>query len=157
MRQRRIPTSLALFASALLAAGCGEKTASVSGHVTFNGKPVTSGTVVLVGADGKSSDPGAVQADGAFSILKSPAGKVKVSFDNPPPPPATNQPGVANPEAKEQAETAARYTPTPQNYKNPDQSGVTLDIKSGKNENVEIKLPPGAVGGPAAAGGGRLD
>jgi hypothetical protein len=29
-------------------------------------------------------------------------------FDNPPPP-VVNQPGVVNPEAKEQAETAVRY------------------------------------------------
>jgi hypothetical protein len=136
----------ALFTAALSAGGCGvggDNPASVSGRVTFNGKPVTSGVVVLVGAGGKASDPGTVQPDGAFSIAKSPAGKVKVAFDNPTPPRVVNEPGVANPEAKEQAETAARYTPTPQQYKNPDQSGVTLDLKAGKNENIEIKLPPG--------------
>ena len=44
-------------------------------------------------------------------------------------------------EAAEQAKTAARYVPTPEAYSNPDQSGVTLDIKAGKNENIEIKLP----------------
>jgi hypothetical protein len=140
----------ALFTAALLA-GCGaggDKPASVSGHVTFNGKPVTSGTVTLVGPDGKASDPGTVKPDGTYSIAKSPAGKVKVGFDNPPPPPVVNQPGVVNPEAQEQAETAARYTPTPLAYSNPDQSGVTLDIKAGKNDNVEIKLPPGALGRP---------
>jgi hypothetical protein len=144
----------ALFAAALLAAGCGvggDKPASVSGHVVFNGKPVTSGVVVLIGANGKASEPGSVQSDGAFSIAKSPAGKVKVSFDNPPPPPVTNQPGAANPEAKEQAETAAHYTPTPLAYKDPDQSGVTLDLKAGKNENIEIKLPPGALPRPGSS------
>jgi hypothetical protein len=140
----------AFFTAALFAGGCGaggDKPASVSGRVTFNGKPVTSGVVVLVGADGKSSDPGAVQADGTYSIAKSPAGKVKVAFDNPPPP-VNVQRGAANPEAKEEAAAAARYTPTPLTYNNPDQSGVTLDLKAGKNENIEIKLPPGALTRP---------
>ena len=42
--------------AALGAAGCaGGKQASISGHVNYNGRPVTSGTVVLIGQDGKAA------------------------------------------------------------------------------------------------------
>src|SRR5207248_4958499 len=60
--------------------------------------------VVLIGEDGKASDPGAVQPDGTYSIAKSPVGTVKVSFDNPPPPESRTSSGgklpANDPEAK---------------------------------------------------------
>src|SRR5438132_13142015 len=83
-------------------AGCTgrDRPASVSGKVTYNGKPVTSGIVVLVGKDGKTSDLGYVKDDGSYSIAKAPSGPVKVSFDNPAPPPVPKaQPGAKNPGA----------------------------------------------------------
>jgi hypothetical protein len=144
---RILYTAVAAFVLvAALAVGCagGDKPASASGHVTYNGKPVTSGTVVLVAPDGKTSNPGPVQPDGTDSITASPAGTVKVVFDNPPPPRPTAPPGqkaAANdPEAKEKAEEAARYVPTPPKYKDPNQSGVTLNLKRGNNPNSDIVL-----------------
>jgi hypothetical protein len=135
---------LPLLAAALLVGGCGgggDKPASVSGKVTYKGKTVTSGVVVLVGADGKTSDPGPVQTDGTYSIAHAPAGTVKVAFDNPPPPPVDRHAGAKDPEAKEKAEEAARYVPTPQQYKDPEKTGVTLTLKRGKNENADVNLP----------------
>lgn len=126
----------------MLASGCGaggDKPASVSGRVTYNGKTITSGTVVLVGADGKASDPGAVQSDGSYSIARSPAGTVKVVFDNPPPPPVDKQLPASDPESKAAAEAITRYVPTPQ-YKDPAKSGLTLELKAGKNPNSDINL-----------------
>jgi hypothetical protein len=134
---------LPLLAAAFLigCGGGGDKPASVSGKVTYKGKTVTSGVVVLVGADGKTSDPGTVQPDGTYSIAHAPAGAVKVSFDNPPPPRVQRQPGAkADPEAQEAAREAARYVPTPLQYKDPAKSGVTLDLKRGKNANCDINL-----------------
>ncbi len=127
--------------------GCGEasdKPASVSGRVTYKGKAVTSGIVVLVGKDGKVSDPGPVQADGTYKIAKAPVGPMKVSFDNPPPAHATAPPGqklpAHDPEAQENAKESARYVATPAKFKDPEHSGVTLEIKKGKNENCDIAL-----------------
>jgi hypothetical protein len=134
---------LPLFAAALLAGGCGgggDKPASATGKVTYNGKTVTSGVVVLVGADGKVSDPGQVQPDGTYSIARAPAGSVKVSFDNPPPPVIDRKAPAKDPEVQEARKEAARYVPTPLQYKDPAKSGVTLELKRGKNTNCDINL-----------------
>jgi hypothetical protein len=134
--------SLALTA-VLGAAGCagGEKPASVSGHVTYKGKPVTSGTVVLVTSDGKVSDPGAVQPDGSYKIAHSPTGTLKVAFDNPPPHASSGAKLPANdPENKANAEEAAHYVPTPPKYKDAQQSGLTVQIKRGQNSDCNIIL-----------------
>jgi hypothetical protein len=141
MSARRLLPLLALS----LLAGCGgggDKPAAVSGHVTYKGKAVTSGVVVLVGADGKASDPGPVQADGSYSIAHAPAGAVKVSFDNPPPPRVQRQPGARqqDPEAQEAAQEAARYVATPLGYKDPQKSGLALTLKPGKNADCNIDL-----------------
>jgi hypothetical protein len=113
--------------------------------VTYNGKPVTSGVVVLVGKDGKTSDLGHVKEDGTYSIAKAPSGPVKVSFDNPAPDPVPKaQPGVKNAaadeEANDAAEQARKYVPTPPKYNDPEKSGLTFDLKAGKNENCDINL-----------------
>lgn len=147
MRRRQTRTSsvwLAAFVmAALLAGGCGggDQPASVSGRVLYNNKPVTSGTVTLLGENGKASDPGMVKADGTYFIAKAPAGKVKVSFSNPPPTPIGNPTNPTDPEVKERADGAARYVATPQKFGDANQSGLTLDLKAGKNENCDIILP----------------
>jgi ribosomal protein L35AE/L33A len=134
---RRLFALLPLLAL-LGAMGCskgGDRSASVSGKVTYNDKPVTSGTVVFIGADGKASDTGVVQPDGTYSVAHAPTGAVKVSFDNPAPAKTTGgAPLPANdPEAKENAKEASLYVPTPAKYKDPNQSGLTCTLKSGKN------------------------
>ncbi len=133
----RIAFGSVALAALFCAAGCGggPRPASVSGHVTYNGKSVTSGTVTFISADGHSSDPGAVQPDGSYSIAHAPTGAMKVIFDNPAPPRkvAARGQGPNNPEADEEAKTAALYVATPPKYKDPAQSGLTCDLKSGKN------------------------
>ncbi|HZY89941.1 MAG TPA: hypothetical protein VFE78_34280 [Gemmataceae bacterium] len=135
---------LPFLALSLLAGGCGgggDKPASVSGKVTYKGKTVTSGVVVLVGADGKKSDPGPVQPDGTYSIAHSPAGPVQVAFDNPAPPKVDRRTAAKNPEAQEQAQDAARYVATPLQYGDPAKSGVSLTLKAGRNTDCDINLP----------------
>jgi hypothetical protein len=147
MQRRRATVGLAqalvLLAVTLLASGCGgdsDKPASVSGRVTYNGKAVTSGTVVLLGADGTASAASVVQPDGTYSIAKSPAGTVKVVFDNPRPWPVDRRLPADDPESRAAAEDIARYVPTPPHYKDPVMSGLTLELRAGKNPNSDITL-----------------
>src|SRR4051812_44690714 len=81
-----LPKNLGLAALLVLGvSGCGG-TATVSGKVTYNGRPVTSGTVVFMDADGRPSPPAYIQADGTYSASNVPVGAVRVAIDNPPPP-----------------------------------------------------------------------
>ncbi|MBP3960651.1 hypothetical protein J8F10_35960 [Gemmata sp. G18] len=57
----------------LLAAGCGAKTATVTGHVTYKGKPVTGGSVVFYCAD-KQIVRGLIGTDGKYTIPNVPTG-----------------------------------------------------------------------------------
>jgi hypothetical protein len=78
-----LATWLVLFA-ALSALGCRgqEKTSTVHGSVTLNGKPVTDGMVVFVSeADPSVRVPGQVFGDGKYTALGVPVGPVKVYFD----------------------------------------------------------------------------
>ena len=61
-------TSLILF-SLLCLTGCGSKTNSVAGKVSFQGQPVTGGSLTLVPQAGEGKPAAAdVQADGSFSM-----------------------------------------------------------------------------------------
>jgi hypothetical protein len=135
---RRLGPFSLLAAAFLGLAGCrgGNLPASVSGKVSYQGRPVTSGVVVLVGADGKTSTPGAVGPDGTYRIAQAPAGTVRVAFDNPPPPHVA--PG--NLGAGDAAQAFASYVPTPLKYTDAAQSGLTLELKRGMNPNRDIEL-----------------
>lgn len=74
-----IKFTLILFAVFTL--GCGAKTVSSTGKVSYKGKPVTSGSLVFapVGTAGKPATCD-IGADGTFSIDGVTAGKNKVSY-----------------------------------------------------------------------------
>jgi hypothetical protein len=144
MSSRFSPAARRLGAFSLLVAGClalagchgGKLPARVSGKVTYQGRPVTSGVVVLVGADGKTSTPGVVGPDGTYRIAQAPAGRARVAFDNPPP----QRVAPDDPEAGNAAQEAARYVWTPPQYRDAAQSGLTLELKRGMNSNRDIEL-----------------
>ena len=124
--------------------GCSQAppAASVAGTVTYSGKPVTSGDVVMVGGDGRPSLPGRVRADGTFTIGQVMPGTVKVGFFNPPPPalPQTTSAAAEDEELKQMRELAKRYVRTPEKYSDPQQSGLSFDLKPGHNEcYIELK------------------
>jgi hypothetical protein len=57
-----------------LAAGCGGPR-TVSGTVSYNGKPLTRGQISFVGSGGKSAS-GTINADGTYVVTDVPAGEV---------------------------------------------------------------------------------
>jgi len=83
LRILRVPQLVAA-SLALAAAGCGGGVGNLSGKVTFNGKPVTSGTVQVFLTDGstKTSD---ISNDGSYRINDVPAGTVKIGVSSPNP------------------------------------------------------------------------
>ena len=80
---RRFALVVAFGVVVCTAGGCASK-GNVTGKVTHQGKPVTSGTVTMIASD-KMPYPGMINADGSYSIANVPSGPVKVLVTSPRP------------------------------------------------------------------------
>ena len=135
----------ALLVLAAAAGGCGRSTATLSGTVTYRGRPVTSGEVVFLAEVGTATAHAPIGPDGHYTVKGVPRGTVKVAVDNPPPSwYATGQrlPAVLanDPEVREARARAAHYVPTPPRYRDPNQSGLTHTVEKG-SQAYDIALP----------------
>jgi hypothetical protein len=136
---------LLLFLSSLV--GCGRTTGTVSGKVTHQGQPLTSGAVIFHGADGRS-DSGHIDVDGNYTVSQAPVGPVKVTVDTGSArrvsPPKITGPRRDNP-AKHPGEKSGtnpapmRKVVIPEKYKDPNQSGLTFTV-SGRRQTFDIKV-----------------
>jgi hypothetical protein len=131
--------------------GCGGDTADVAGKVTFQGKPVVFGTVLVIGPDGVPKS-GAIQPDGTYRVSSVKTGTARVTVSSPPPPgliPAGKKPRVGKEEADERMpadannsvspEVAKGWFPLPQKYADPELSGLTADVKAGHPVDIGLK------------------
>jgi hypothetical protein len=145
---RRLLTALT-FLSVLGAAGCGSSSSgTVTGKVTYKGAAVPGGTVSFFGADNWTGSAH-LGEDGSYSIANVPAGTVRISVETmtarppKPPPGAMPKPPTDAPVPKgsmyDPAAQAKRYVPIPPRYADKDQSGLTYDVKPGKQVH-DIKL-----------------
>jgi hypothetical protein len=152
----RIRCSLMLVLLTL--AGCGSGTGEVTGRVTFRGKPVVSGSVVMMGADNKLvSCP--LDAEGCYAMNGVPLGTVQVAVVSPNPVPrrrfprnllkrrekeiklleekknAKDSPAPAAPKVD-----SSKWFPLPKQYELADTSGITTTIHGGDNTfDIELK------------------
>jgi hypothetical protein len=130
---RRAALSLALATLTLLPLACaqsGPEMASVSGKVTYNGNPVPKGTITFQAVDSKGRNAtGAIQPDGSYTLQ-------------------TEQPADGAQLGEYRVAISARddvvldYLPpkpippkrlAPEKYENPQTSGLTASVKSGRN------------------------
>jgi hypothetical protein len=93
--------------------------ATIKGRVTYKGKPLPGGTVVLVGAAGDTYKA-PINADGSYQFRNTPAGMYKVAI----------QSGDKAP-AKGQAPPVA--IPIPERYQGVNTSGLSARINRGEN------------------------
>jgi hypothetical protein len=135
---------------AALASGCGTKTTTVSGKVTYQGKPVVWGNVAVVASDGINY-PATITLDGAFVIENVPVGPCKIGVNSPNPWGRSGGRGAA---AEEKEGTVGLGTRIPQDtrprppagawfevpdkYMDPLASGLTGEIKAGQPLVVDI-------------------
>jgi hypothetical protein len=140
---RRAPLLVLLLLTAATT-GCGQQTAPVHGKVTYKGKNLTMGSVIIVSEDGKITARGLIQSDGTFEIAKAPTGKVKLGVANPPPVGAPGGQALSgapdDPERKQAAVLAAQFVPSPDIYTDPQKSGLTYEIPSaGMTINLDLQ------------------
>jgi hypothetical protein len=83
LRAIRSPLLSSTIALLLLLAGCAAKplVGTISGEVTFDGKPVEDGRITLIPVDGKSQPAGDVIKEGKFEIKNAPLGQMKVEIN----------------------------------------------------------------------------
>jgi hypothetical protein len=128
---RRV-AALALLAAAALAGCDANKRRTVTGTVTYKGRPLPSGIVRFYsGADRMSM--ATVEADGTFAVTDVPPGPVTVTVE--PDPQASkhrSMGGGAN-------EPAPKPVAIPPKYADPKTSGLEYNISSGTNK-LEVKL-----------------
>src|SRR5689334_18166198 len=116
-----------VFANAI---GCGQKAMDpnrtiVSGIITYDGKPLPAGSVSF-----ESSEKGIATStqikDGSYLTDRAPIGKIAVGVDT----------------ASIQYGNPAKFVPIPAKYADSATSGLSIEIKSGANENVNFDLKP---------------
>lgn len=64
-------------------AGCGPKTSTVSGTVTFNGEAVADGSISFFPTDGKGSPAGGLIKDGRYTVTGMAPGEKTVQLSSP--------------------------------------------------------------------------
>jgi hypothetical protein len=118
--------------------GCGAKGGQVSGKVTFQGKPLTSGTVLFHCADGSVAHA-LLASDGSYAIPNVPPGEAKITVKSHGPVPlgmirgASKAPG-GKPPPKE-LPAALKFVPIPAAYGDPAQSGLALVVQGGSQRH----------------------
>jgi hypothetical protein len=129
----------------LLLAGCGPPSGTVSGKVTIGGKTVPRGSVAFVPPNGKGTRTSEIAEDGTYTVRNLPPGKAAIIVETksaaPPSAPGgvrMNMPAGA-PNAPG-ADAGKRYVPIPEKYSQAGTSGLSLEVKTGKQEyNIDLK------------------
>jgi hypothetical protein len=144
--------SIAAASLAILAvAGCLEDpTGTVKGRVTFNGKPLPSGTVTFVFHGGRGVESARILPDGTYSLPEVPLGESRVTVQTPDPrrlpeglrkaldgPAAENATVVA----RRDAAVIVPSVEIPKRYNDPETSGLTFTVMQGGNLH-DLELTP---------------
>jgi hypothetical protein len=124
-------------AALVLVAGCGGRTGDLAGKVTFKDKALHQGTVSVAAADGSILNA-VIQDDGSYSLAGVPVGEAKVGVNSPDP----RSVKVAQRKKDEKAPPpdTSKWFPIPEKYADTRQSGLTTDVKPGKNPfDIDLK------------------
>lgn len=120
--------------------GCGPVTAEVSGKVTFQGRPITSGSVILYCPD-KRIVRGVIGPDGSYSISNVPVGEAAVAVRLPQPPAPKGGPSVRLPDDESVPQVPPGFAAIPTRYGVPEESGLAVRVSGGR-VIYDIELTP---------------
>jgi hypothetical protein len=127
-----------------LATGCGGKAgATVSGTVTYQGKPLSSGIVTFVPDVGPAHNAD-IQSDGSYRMTNVPVGPVKISVTTNSPQnraAPSKMPTSAEGFAKMEASMkGGKESLIPARYTDPNKSQLTYTVKKGKQQfDIELR------------------
>jgi hypothetical protein len=150
MKRIRPFLPLFLLCSAVLIAlpGCsGERTAKLSGKVTYNNKPVPGGQVVFANEDNTKVTEADIQPDGTYSSTQVPLGKVRVGVmpahkglaASIPKGVKSKMPPDKHPEEYEK-KGGTEYVDIPEQFRDPSTSGINVTV-DGSDKVFNIDIP----------------
>jgi len=126
--------------SVSLATGCGPKEgpkADVSGKITFQGKPVTAGSISFIKDDIVAA--GAIK-NGEYKVIGAPIGLVKIGIVTPAAPPEKQMKQKV--EGKSfSGDGGGPVVSVPPKFSNPDASGLTYTVTEGAPQTHDIEIP----------------
>ena len=124
--------------------GCGNS-ADVSGKISYQGRPVTYGSVIILTSN-NSAFSAAIKPDGTYLVEDIPPGNASIAVISRNPalgrsaihPPKTTPTGKQEAAPRETAVTG--WFPLPRNYEDPKSSGLTCNITKGQViHDLELK------------------
>ena len=140
----------AVSAAVLAAAGCGGGTTDVAGKVTYQGRPVVFGTVLVIGPDGVPKS-GPIRKDGTFRVAGVKLGAATVTVSSPPPP-GWQQKAGGRKQGREaddgdkvvadepvDPDVVKSWFPPPDRYADPARSDLRADVKPGQPLDLDLK------------------
>jgi len=146
---RRAIVALAGILAALLLTGCPRATGTLTGKVTYQGKPLKAAAISFISTDSGRSYAAGLKEDETYYIPDMQAGQYKVCVDTAylkGSPGATPMPGLGgqspaskSPAAAQQAANSKKYLYIPDKYADPDKTDLTYTFKGG-SENWDIEL-----------------
>lgn len=164
---RTVRTAVGTLTLALLVAvaGCGPKTGTVSGKVTYKGEPLKGGNVIFASEKGQSL-LAPIGEDGTYTIQNVPVGEAKIAvktkhlgivaamakMKGAGGPPQDTSGGVGAPKKLTPEEAVRRFVAIPAQYEDTETSGLTFTVKGG-SQSHDIPLT-GNLGTGKGSGGG---
>jgi hypothetical protein len=146
---KRLLQCAALFAAFSLLPGCGGATGTLSGKVTLDGQPVTTGTVLFTNGNSAQNAMVSIQSDGTYKAEGVAVGDMKVGVTAPPPnassmPKGAKGPPPGIPADHPQAKLYSQGSTTPgfdipKEYSNPETSNLTVKVEGGQ-QTYDIAL-----------------
>ncbi len=129
------PTAAWLLVLLALAPGCGPRTATAAGKVTYRGKPVVWGSVTLKASDGSFHQIG-LNLDGTYRLDGVPVGPAAVGVSSPDPAPSARAKALSDPRvpAGPPPVPPGAWFPLPPKYADPATSGVTVQVGGGPGD-----------------------
>lgn len=147
----RILSLTSLVGAFLLICGCSSGTADVTGSVTYNGKPVKTGTVTFF-VDGATPKAGQISPDGTYKVAGVKIGPAKVTVASPDP--STPDPDKIKRETDPSkikggggkrptggtGKASGDWVPLPAQYADFTKSGLSYTVQASENKyNIELK------------------
>lgn len=106
----------------LLAPGCGPRFGNVSGTVTYQGKPLTGGTITFFDAANRTTS-GEIKPDGTYTVSKVALGQARIAVATP-----MDIPFKKINEDVKMDVAAPKPSPIPVKYADADKSGLTCEV-----------------------------